>query len=634
MYHYSRKQHTVEICEEVFSLLGKMRRKEPENRHVDNLNTMQRRRAIVKKLRPLLVLIILVPVITFMMYPMVNMEPRDIHVGIINLDKGAEFDQGSVNLGSKILDGILNPEEDEDADSDVAEDADSNEESPIIWEVYRDTEDAQNALDNKDIYAFLVIPKDFSEKQTAQLEAFNTLAEALDKMSEGTGKLGDAVDTMGSRLGKLPAAFNKMRQATSNLAKAAEGLQTANGMMGKEAQAISGATAAVQQDQVDLQGYLTDAEDALKALSDKDPSEITEEDIAAVQAALDSAKGVSSADGLQTIGTNSAMIAAQSGKVDEGLSGIKKAETTMSDGFGTMASNMGKAGAGAQKMSEAVGGISDGLGTMSGELDNRVSDVIKAMNGEETDSDTDEETVKLHFTIDQSRHVLVTSTLTSAINGLSAKSGMQVDIEYQNEIPTELNSMFFAVVFMMLTMFTSMIPGILTGITLQPKGPRSAKVKGLAFQIILAAAIALCLGFVLPRVIQWMAGVDLPLDELGRFVAISSFGLLMLIIGAVDLLGLPGVAFPAIIMFCGTAVANLPYEYLPQFWQKYIYPWEPLRFIADGIRNILYWGGSWWSEYSKGMLVLVVIGLCFMILSLIKKDKVKGTEEQAYAIPE
>ena len=608
-----------------------MRRKQRE----DNLNMMQRRKAIAGKLRPLLVLIILVPVITFMMYPMVNMEPRDIHVGIVNEDKGASFDQGSVNLGDKILDGILHPEKDEDADDE--------DESPIIWEVYEDAKAAQTALDQKNIYAFLVIPKDFSEKQTVQLEAFNKLAEALGKMSDGTGKLGGAVDTMGSKLGKLPKAFGKLEKATAKLAKAAEGLQTANGMMGDEGAAITDAVAAAGQDQITLQGYLTDAEEALQALAEKDPAEITEEDIAAVQVALDNAQDVDSTESFQAIGMNSAMITAQSGKVDEGLTRVKAAEEKMSENFGKMGSNMGKVGTGTKKMSQAVGNISEGLGKMSGKLDDRVADVIATMNDEDTDSeerasagvdDEDDDVVRLQFTIDQSRHVLVTSTLTSAINGLSAKSGMRVDVEYQNEIPKELNTLFFAMVFMMLTMFTSMIPGILTGITLRPRGGRLARSKGILFQIVLAAAIALCLGFILPRVIQWMAGTALPLDELGRFVAICSFSLLMLIIGAVDLIGLPGVAFPAVIMFCGTAVANLPYEYLPQFWQKYVYPWEPLRFIADGIRNILYWGGGWWSEYSQKMLVLVAIGICFMILSLVKKEKANHTKEQIHAISE
>lgn len=57
-----------------------------------NINQMNRRKEMAKRIRPLLVLLILVPVVTFMMYPMVNMSPRDLHVGIVSLDNGAQFD--------------------------------------------------------------------------------------------------------------------------------------------------------------------------------------------------------------------------------------------------------------------------------------------------------------------------------------------------------------------------------------------------------------------------------------------------------------------------------------------------------------------------------------------------------------
>lgn len=213
------------------------------------------------------------------------------------------------------------------------------------------------------------------------------------------------------------------------------------------------------------------------------------------------------------------------------------------------------------------------------------------------------------------------------ITGVSANSGIQIETHYENSIPDELNNFYFAMVFMMMIMFASMIPGILTGLTIKPQGNKIARLKTVIIQIILVVAIAACLGLAIPRIIQWMGGYDLPVDQLTPFVMICALGMLMIISGSIDLLGRAGIAVPAVIMFCGTAVANLPYEYLPAFWQKYIYPWEPLKFIADGVREIIYRGGQWWNEYSSNMMVLVVIGAVLMIISVLRGPRAEEVTE-------
>jgi len=125
---------------------------------------MEKRKTIVKKFVPLLILIILVPVISFMMYPMINMQPRDLHVGIVNKDKGAEFEQGTVNLGGKILEKITDPEENADNNG--------NEESPVIWEVYASEDAAKQALKKKQIYGIPCDSAQFLKQADPDVDSF------------------------------------------------------------------------------------------------------------------------------------------------------------------------------------------------------------------------------------------------------------------------------------------------------------------------------------------------------------------------------------------------------------------------------------------------------------------------------
>lgn len=581
----------------------------------ETLNTIARRKAAVMKIRPLLILVILIPLISFMMYPMMNMKARDIHVGIVNLDKGAHFDQGDINLGDKMLDSILHPEPDEDGET---------VDSPIVWTVYDSETEASAAVENKDVYGYLVIPKKFSKNQTKQLKALGKLSEALGTMSEGSGKLGSAVSTMSGKLGKLPVMFGNLSEATAGLHSAAEGLQTAAGAMNSEAGAITEAAVSLQTDNASKNENLRLATEAITALQETDPAELTDEmlldALAEIQGYLDAASEVDSSQPIIDISKNATMITAQSAAAEKGLGKVKTAEQTMSENFSTMSKNMGKVGNGTGKLSAAIGTLSSGLDEMSGKLDDQVGDAIDTINGDNEDAEEDDadDNSSLRFVLDQSRNVMISSTLTSAMNAVSANAGMKIDMEYRNEIPEERNNMYFVMVFMMLTMFTSMIPGILTGLMMRSAKSRNQRLKTLVIQLLLAFAIAPCLGCCLPRVIQWMGDTPLPVGELSRFICIASFSLLILIIGSLDLIGIAGAAVPALIMLCGTAVANLPYEYLPVFWQKYVYPWEPLRFIADGIRTMLYWDGGWWNEYAQKMLFLAAIGGVLMLLAIAK----------------
>lgn len=599
-------------------------------RKPETLNGIRKRKAMMMRIRPLLVLAILIPLVCLMLYPMAKMSPRDIHVGIVNLDKGAIFDQGEVNLGDRIVENILHPEEEETADED--------DESPVVWTVYDTEAAAEEAMKRHQIFGYLSVPEDFTELQTAQLEAFDELSEALDKMSDGTEKMGSAVNKMGSKLGKMPTVFSKLEEATSKLGQAGEGLQKVNGAMGTEAAAITKAMQTVQQNQVTLYGGIGQAQAAVEELKEKEPSEITAEDLEKIQAILEEAGSVDSQEEFQTIGMNAAIIHAQSEKAGEALKGVTKAEKGMSENFGKMADNMGRVGQGPKKMSAALEKVSKGLGKMSSGMEDKVGDAIDSMNGVESEEDDDgesedEETVSLIFVIDQSRNVMISSTLSSAIGNMAAKSGMSVDVEYRNEIPDELNNMYFAMFFMMLTMMTSMVPSILSGLTMRQAKTRKERAKTLVIQILLAAVIAVCLGWALPRAIGYISGTQLPLEQLSPFLCIATFCLQMLIIGAIDLMGLPGVAVPVLIMFLGMATGNLPYEFQPELWQKYIYPWEPLRFIADGVRSILYQGGNWWNEYAQSLLLLIPIGMVFMLLVFLKKNE---TEEAVtvHDIPE
>lgn len=82
-----------------------------------------------------------------------------------------------------------------------------------------------------------------------------------------------------------------------------------------------------------------------------------------------------------------------------------------------------------------------------------------------------------------------------------------------------------------------------------------------------------------------------------------------------------GVIIFVLLMLFGLVASNLPYEILPTFWQHYIYPWIPMRFMGDGIKDIFYMGDGIWNAGTQVLVWFGAGGFLLTILSALKKDK-------------
>ncbi|MED3822641.1 DUF3533 domain-containing protein [Priestia flexa] len=114
------------------------------------------------------------------LYPSVQPKLKNLPIAIVNADEGIQLpNHPEVNMGQKVVDMVIKSSK-TTAESEPA----------VKWIVEENENDMQKGLENRDYYAALVIPKDFSAKQasfktpapeTAKLEIFinqgmNTMA--------------------------------------------------------------------------------------------------------------------------------------------------------------------------------------------------------------------------------------------------------------------------------------------------------------------------------------------------------------------------------------------------------------------------------------------------------------------------
>ncbi|UYX49954.1 DUF3533 domain-containing protein [Bacillus thuringiensis] len=105
-------------------------------------------------LSPVIALLI-VFIFSLTLFPTVQPQPKNLPIAIVNEDQGVEIpNQLKMNMGQTIVDTMKNKSK-------------SDEEPAVKWVEVKNKEAVQKGLNNKEYYAALVIPKEFSAKQAS-----------------------------------------------------------------------------------------------------------------------------------------------------------------------------------------------------------------------------------------------------------------------------------------------------------------------------------------------------------------------------------------------------------------------------------------------------------------------------------
>ena len=105
-------------------------------------------------LSPVIALLI-VFIFSLTLCPTVQPQPKNLPIAIVNEDQGVEIpNQPKMNMGQKIVDTMKKSSK-------------SDEEPAVKWIEVKNKEAVQKGLNNKEYYAALVIPKEFSAKQAS-----------------------------------------------------------------------------------------------------------------------------------------------------------------------------------------------------------------------------------------------------------------------------------------------------------------------------------------------------------------------------------------------------------------------------------------------------------------------------------
>ena len=144
-------------------------------------------------------------------------------------------------------------------------------------------------------------------------------------------------------------------------------------------------------------------------------------------------------------------------------------------------------------------------------------------------------------------------------------------------------------------------------------------------QLCIIGLVSVTIGLLAPYFSEWILGVTVDnYSGIATFLSISTFAFITLIFGTISLIGLAGVPLAVLLLFFALPLLSLAPEMLSSFYTDWVLPWLPMRMLFDGVKNILYFCQGGWNLATKELIYVVIIGVTLILLSILKKDKVKN----------
>ncbi len=90
-------------------------------------------------------------------------------------------------------------------------------------------------------------------------------------------------------------------------------------------------------------------------------------------------------------------------------------------------------------------------------------------------------------------------------------------------------------------------------------------------------------------------------------------------------IGFPAIALLVMLLFFSLPILNVAPEFLPQATRDLLYSWTPFRYVADGLRSLMYYGG----EFGMGLPYTVLwsiagVGLAVVLASALRRGRARA----------
>lgn len=158
---------------------------------------------------------------------------------------------------------------------------------------------------------------------------------------------------------------------------------------------------------------------------------------------------------------------------------------------------------------------------------------------------------------------------------------------------------------------------------------RKEKLASLTKQLVTGIVFAAVVGFGLTWFAEGLLGLDIPFKtDTALFLSIAYLSFFLMISSVISWIGIKGVPIFALVLFFGVPLLSMAPEMMPDFYQDWIYPWLPMRFMVEGLRELFFFGKG--LSWSHSVAVLSGIGLVSLVILFASSLKPMAKKEDIH----
>ncbi|MDR2995582.1 YhgE/Pip domain-containing protein [Bacillus cereus] len=174
---------------------------------------------------------------------------------------------------------------------------------------------------------------------------------------------------------------------------------------------------------------------------------------------------------------------------------------------------------------------------------------------------------------------------------------------------------------------------IFIAISKMPVGTRKENFVSKLKQIVAGAVATLVIGFCLTWIADGMVGLNISnFMDTALFLSITSFSFFLMISAVLSLVGIKGIGVFALLLFFGAPLLSLAPEMLSPFYQDWVYPWLPMKFMIEGLREIFFFGkGLSWNTPVTVLVWIGIVSAVIILATAFKRSAVKGHKTELNA---
>ncbi|MBD0382028.1 YhgE/Pip domain-containing protein [Paenibacillus sedimenti] len=144
--------------------------------------------------------------------------------------------------------------------------------------------------------------------------------------------------------------------------------------------------------------------------------------------------------------------------------------------------------------------------------------------------------------------------------------------------------------------------------------------------------IGLASGFLVWMATSWYGMELMQADDTWLFLWLAGCAFFLLQSALLNWIGLPAMGILVLLMFFSMPVMNMAPEFLSQATQDWLYSWTPFRFVATGLREVMYFGGLD-SVSTNASVLWSIAGGCLAVLLASSLKKGKAAKEKGAVAP-